>query len=139
MELAYYDQFSAASLHPKDTIGDYLTRSAGYLEAEAVLRMAGAFLFKEEDLDKTVSVLSGGERARLVLAGILLQAPDALLLDEPTNHLDFETALTCLLVVTQVIDWVVCCTNTLYVIVTHQATSAEFWQLQLLEIGRAHV
>jgi ATP-binding cassette subfamily F protein 3 len=94
MELAYYDQFSAASLHPKDTIGDYLTRSAGYLEAEAVLRMAGAFLFKEEDLDKTVSVLSGGERARLVLAGILLQAPDALLLDEPTNHLDLETVET---------------------------------------------
>lgn len=93
-ELAYYDQFSAASLHPKDTIGDYLKRHAGYLEAEDVLRMAGAFLFKEEDLDKTVSVLSGGERARLVLAGILLQAPDALLLDEPTNHLDLETVET---------------------------------------------
>ncbi|MCA9389179.1 MAG: ABC-F family ATP-binding cassette domain-containing protein, partial [Candidatus Magasanikbacteria bacterium] len=67
---------------------------AGYLEAEDVLRMAGAFLFKLEDLDKTVSVLSGGERARLVLAGILLKAPDALLLDEPTNHLDLETVET---------------------------------------------
>ena len=48
------------------------------------------------------------------------------------NHLDFETALTCLLVVTQVIDWVVCCTNALYIIMTHQATSAELRQLQLL-------
>ncbi len=94
MELAYYDQYSAASLHPKDTIGDYLKRHAGYLEVQDILRMAGAFLFKEEDLDKTVSVLSGGERARLVLAGILLQAPDALLLDEPTNHLDLETVET---------------------------------------------
>ncbi|MCA9390712.1 MAG: ABC-F family ATP-binding cassette domain-containing protein [Candidatus Magasanikbacteria bacterium] len=94
IEIAYYDQFSAATLHPKDTIGDYLKRQAGYLEAEDVLRMAGAFLFKLEDLDKTVSVLSGGERARLVLAGILLKAPDALLLDEPTNHLDLETVET---------------------------------------------
>ena len=94
IEIAYYDQFSAATLHPKDTIGDYLKRQAGYLEAEDVLRMAGAFLFKLEDLDKTIQVLSGGERARLVLAGILLKAPDALLLDEPTNHLDLETVET---------------------------------------------
>lgn len=94
IEIAYYDQFSAATLHPKDTIGDYLRRQAGYLEAEDVLRMAGAFLFKLEDLDKTIQVLSGGERARLVLAGILLKAPDALLLDEPTNHLDLETVET---------------------------------------------
>ena len=48
------------------------------------------------------------------------------------NHLDFETTLTCLLVITEIIDWVVCSTNALYVIVTHQAASAELWQLQLL-------
>lgn len=53
--------------------------------------MAGCFLFKGEDVKKKVKVLSGGERARLVLAGLLLSKSQALLLDEPTNHLDFET------------------------------------------------
>ena len=53
--------------------------------------MAGCFLFKGDDVEKKVKVLSGGERARLVLAGILLSKSHVLLLDEPTNHLDFET------------------------------------------------
>jgi ATP-binding cassette subfamily F protein 3 len=53
--------------------------------------MAGSFLFKGDDVKKKVNVLSGGERARLVLAGLLLSKSQALLLDEPTNHLDFET------------------------------------------------
>lgn len=91
---AYYDQYSAKSLYLQETAGQYLTRLAGYLEQEQILKMAGSFLFTQEDLEKTIGILSGGERARLVLAGILLQAPDALLLDEPTNHLDLETVET---------------------------------------------
>jgi ATP-binding cassette subfamily F protein 3 len=89
---AYYDQHTAEQLHPADTIGNYLTRKMAIdLEPEVLLRMAGNFLFTKDDLDKTVSLLSGGERSRLALAGILLQKPDVLLLDEPTNHLDLET------------------------------------------------
>ena len=53
--------------------------------------MAGSFLFKGNDVKKSVSVLSGGECARLCLAGLLLMKRSVLLLDEPTNHLDFET------------------------------------------------
>ena len=53
--------------------------------------MAGSFLFKGNDVKKPVSVLSGGECARLCLAGLLLMKRSVLLLDEPTNHLDFET------------------------------------------------
>ncbi len=91
-EFAYYDQHTAEKLHPQDTISSYLTRQLAHdLPPEVIMRMAGNFLFSKDDLDKTISLLSGGERSRLAMAGILLQRPDVLLLDEPTNHLDLET------------------------------------------------
>ncbi len=58
---------------------------------QRILDMAGAFLFRGSDVEKKIAVLSGGERARLCLAGLLLSRCTVLLLDEPTNHLDFET------------------------------------------------
>jgi ATP-binding cassette subfamily F protein 3 len=58
---------------------------------ETILQMAGNFLFREAALEKKIGVLSGGERARLCLASLLLTKSNVLILDEPTNHLDFET------------------------------------------------
>lgn len=92
IKLAYYAQHVFSSLDPEDTIYSHLSRAAQEgVSHQEILAMAGCFLFKGEDVKKKVKVLSGGEHARLVLAGLLLSKSQALLLDEPTNHLDFET------------------------------------------------
>ncbi len=91
--IGYYDQKSDATLLPNETVLGYLTRMAPVnASGEQILMMAGNFLFRNDDLEKTTSVLSGGERARLCLAGVLLHEHSVLILDEPTNHLDVETA-----------------------------------------------
>ncbi|PIR47874.1 hypothetical protein COV06_00535 [Candidatus Uhrbacteria bacterium CG10_big_fil_rev_8_21_14_0_10_50_16] len=90
--IGYYDQLTSASLSDKDTVLSHLMGCApGNTSSEQILMMAGNFLFQGDALDKRVQVLSGGERARLALAGVLLQEHTVLVLDEPTNHLDVET------------------------------------------------
>ena len=88
----YHGQEEIEKMNEQEQAGDFLRRSAASeIKTEAVLKMAGDFLFKDEELKKQISVLSGGERARLLLAGLLLSKPDIIILDEPTCHLDFET------------------------------------------------
>ncbi len=91
--IGYYDQKTDATLLPNETVLQYLARMApNDAPGERLLMMAGNFLFRNDDLEKKTSVLSGGERARLCLAGILLHEHNVLIFDEPTNHLDVETA-----------------------------------------------
>ena len=87
VEAAYYDQ-EIQSLTETNTVLDELMNAhekLTYTEARSAL---AAFLFFAEDMEKTVSVLSGGERARLALCKIILTKVNLLILDEPTNHLD---------------------------------------------------
>lgn len=91
VSVGYFAQHTAAMLDAKSTVGRYLDMKGYGLMREEILMMAGNFLFSIDDLDKTIGVLSGGERSRLALAGLLLEKHDVLLLDEPTNHLDLET------------------------------------------------
>ena len=91
LRVGYYAQHVPTMLPKYGTAGQYLTSVAGETLPEELLRMASNFLFSRDDLDKTISMLSGGERARLCLAALCLGKYDVLILDEPTNHLDFDT------------------------------------------------
>ncbi|RME02539.1 MAG: ATP-binding cassette domain-containing protein [Deltaproteobacteria bacterium] len=92
LEIGYFAQHTTEMLDPADTVERYLYKVApSDVTRQEIRDMAGAFLFRGEEVEKEVRVLSGGERARLCLAGLLLSRRDVLLLDEPTNHLDFET------------------------------------------------
>ena len=91
-KIGYYAQHVFSSLDAPSDVVTYLTaKAAQEVTTQEILNLAGSFLFRGDDVRKKISVLSGGERARLVLAGLLLMKCNALLLDEPTNHLDFET------------------------------------------------
>ena len=88
----FYAQHVFGSLPESKTVVEYLmTQAGGTTPRQDVLDLAGAFLFRGNDVEKRISVLSGGERARVSLAALLLGRHSTLLLDEPTNHLDFET------------------------------------------------
>jgi ATP-binding cassette subfamily F protein 3 len=91
-----YAQHVFTAMDPSLTVQRYLEKAAAsaggpMTPTQRILDMAGAFLFRGSDVEKKIAVLSGGERARLCLAGLLLSRCTVLLLDEPTNHLDFET------------------------------------------------
>ncbi|MSQ46594.1 MAG: ABC-F family ATP-binding cassette domain-containing protein, partial [Ignavibacteria bacterium] len=92
LKIAYYAQHVFVSLKAESSVYDHLYGiAASSVTRQEILNMAGCFLFRGNDVEKKISVLSGGETARLVLAGLLLTKSQVILLDEPTNHLDFET------------------------------------------------
>ncbi len=92
LKAAVYAQHVTESLDPSLTVMRHLELASDQaVVRQDLLQLASDFLFREDDLDKPIGVLSGGERSRLCLAGLLLGRPDILLLDEPTNHLDMET------------------------------------------------
>lgn len=92
LKIGYYAQHVNLALNPEHTVEQYLkTKKADHIADDQVLRVMSNFLFKKNDTLKKLGVLSGGEKARLCLAGLFLSNVDVLMLDEPTNHLDFET------------------------------------------------
>ena len=92
IKIGTYAQHVYTSLDPTDTVLEYLEYQAmpGTTDQQ-VLAVAGSLLFRDDHVHKKVKVLSGGERARLCMAGLLLGDYNVLVLDEPGNHLDVET------------------------------------------------
>jgi len=91
-EIGTYAQHVYTSLDERLTVLDHLERAAAAgTKQQRIIDLAAAMLFRQAALSKPVRVLSGGERARLCLAGLLLGTANVLVLDEPGNHLDVET------------------------------------------------
>ena len=88
VEIGYYAQNQAEAMFPNMTVLQTMESIAPENMRTKVRSILGAFMFSGEDVDKKVKVLSGGERARLSLACLLLKPFNLLILDEPTNHLD---------------------------------------------------
>jgi ATP-binding cassette subfamily F protein 3 len=88
VSIGYYAQNQAENLDPKLTLLQTMEQNSPEEMRTKLRSILGAFLFSGEDVDKKVMALSGGERARLALACMLLRPFNLLLLDEPTNHLD---------------------------------------------------
>ena len=91
-QIGIYAQHVYTSLPEEQTVLEYLERKAApRTKTQEILDLAAAMLFRGEQVNKPIEVLSGGERARVCLAGLLLSDYNVLVLDEPGNHLDVDT------------------------------------------------
>lgn len=89
--MGYFEQDQEEKLDPKKTVFETIDDAAVGEVRKQVRGLLGSFLFRGDDIDKKVQVLSGGERGRLALCKLLLEPYNLLLLDEPTNHLDIRS------------------------------------------------
>lgn len=87
----HFGQTNIERLHPKNTVAQEIMGANDELSNTAIRGICGSMMFSGDDADKPVSVLSGGEKARVMLGKILAKKTNLLYLDEPTNHLDLES------------------------------------------------
>jgi len=92
VKVGYYAQHHAETLQPSRTVLEEVAAVNTAASQTRVRTLLGSFLFHDEDVDKPIHVLSGGERARVALAKILISPGNVMLMDEPTNHLDLDSS-----------------------------------------------
>ena len=92
VKTGYYAQHHADTLDLGATVLEVVQRASPTTPLPRVRSILGAFMFGGDDVDKPIKVLSGGERARVALARLLVNPGNLMLMDEPTNHLDLESA-----------------------------------------------
>lgn len=91
VRISYFSQDHHELLRESQTALDWLHDNVSGANDQQVRKMLGQMLFTKDDVHKNILSLSGGEAARLLLAKVMLDAPNVLILDEPTNHMDIET------------------------------------------------
>ena len=91
VQLGYFAQNQADYLEGEKTVHEIMIDAANEKNRSKVRDMLGSFLFRGDEVDKKVKVLSGGERNRLALCKLMLQPFNVLIMDEPTNHLDIKS------------------------------------------------
>ena len=91
VEVGYFAQNQASLLDPDLTVFQTIDEVAVGEIRTQIKNMLGRFMFGGDDIDKKVSVLSGGEKTRLAMVKLLLEPVNLLILDEPTNHLDLKS------------------------------------------------
>jgi ATP-binding cassette subfamily F protein 3 len=92
VKVGYYAQHVTEKLDVRNTIFDEVWQNSAVPEITQVRNVLGTFLFSDDDVDKKIAVLSGGEKARVALARLMVDPGNLLLMDEPTNHLDLESS-----------------------------------------------
>jgi ATP-binding cassette, subfamily F, member 3 len=92
VEMSYYAQHHSEMLDPNKTVLEEVYQIVPHESVSFVRGICGAFLFSGDDVDKPVRVLSGGEKARVCLAKMLIKPGNFILMDEPTNHLDLMSS-----------------------------------------------
>ncbi len=130
VQAGYFAQNLAESLHYEKTVLDELGDSAQGRSTGEIRSILGAMLFSGDDVYKRVSVLSGGERARLALAKVLARPSNCLLLDEPTNNLDIVAKDTLLEALRRFPGTVI--------IVSHDRFILNELVNEVLEVGQGH-
>jgi ATP-binding cassette, subfamily F, member 3 len=92
VKVGYYAQHVTEKLDLRNTIFDEVWQNCAVPDVTQVRNVLGTFLFSNDDVDKKIAVLSGGEKARVALARLMVDPGNLLLMDEPTNHLDLESS-----------------------------------------------
>lgn len=91
INFSHFGQTNIERLHPQNTIASEITEVAPNLPTAKIRQICGTMMFSGELADKKISVLSGGERSRVMLGKIMAKPSNLLFLDEPTNHLDMQS------------------------------------------------
>ena len=132
VSIGYYAQHVAENLNPSHDVLEAMSELAHpEMTRQDALNLAGSLLFSGNDVKKKISVLSGGEKARVALGRIILQKSPCLILDEPTNHLDFQTV--------EALTQALMGYPGTVVIVSHDRSFIRRIGTKILEIRRGHV
>ena len=91
IQVGYFSQFSLDLLNPENTVLEEISNRLPHASNGYIRNLLAAFLFRGDDVDKKIKILSGGEKSRVVLATLMSNNNNLLILDEPTNHLDLKS------------------------------------------------